>query len=224
MPSRPWFPVDAGAPRQSGSGSQALRRSLRNPARHPRPAGRGADLPRPDRIDGRQAPPPRRAAGGGPRVRRHRGVRARRPADPRLPAHRPARPAGRRRPAAPAGRPGAAHRQDRRPPPGGRPPTSRWCPSAPRCWPAPARSWPRCSSSGARRRGRATWRSPSASSPSWRSSTWVLRFSGILVRILRPSGIEVVTRIAGLLVAAIAVQLLADAIGAFVTEYLHSPH
>ena len=52
----------------------------------------------------------------------------------------------------------------------------------------------------------------------------VLRFSGILVRILRPSGIEVVTRIAGLLVAAIAVQLLADAIGAFVTEYLRSPH
>ncbi|MFI5906456.1 MarC family protein [Dactylosporangium sp. NPDC051541] len=52
----------------------------------------------------------------------------------------------------------------------------------------------------------------------------VLRFSGVLVRILRPSGIEVVTRIAGLLVAAIAVQLLADAIGAFVTTYLHTPH
>ncbi|WP_433214281.1 MarC family protein [Dactylosporangium sp. CS-047395] len=52
----------------------------------------------------------------------------------------------------------------------------------------------------------------------------VLRFSGVLVRVLRPSGIEVVTRIAGLLVAAIAVQLLADAIGAFVTTYLHSPH
>ncbi|MEV8513248.1 MarC family protein [Dactylosporangium sp. NPDC051484] len=52
----------------------------------------------------------------------------------------------------------------------------------------------------------------------------VLRFSGLLVRILRPSGIEVLTRIAGLLVAAIAVQLLADAIGAFVTSYLHSPH
>ncbi|MFG2037564.1 MarC family protein [Dactylosporangium sp. NPDC048998] len=52
----------------------------------------------------------------------------------------------------------------------------------------------------------------------------VLRFSGLLVRVLRPSGIEVLTRIAGLLVAAIAVQLLADAIGAFVTTYLHSPH
>jgi len=52
----------------------------------------------------------------------------------------------------------------------------------------------------------------------------VLRFSGILVRVLRPSGIEVVTRIAGLLVAAIAVQLLADAIGAFVTAYLSTPH
>jgi multiple antibiotic resistance protein len=50
-----------------------------------------------------------------------------------------------------------------------------------------------------------------------------LRFSGVLVRILRPSGIEVVTRIAGLLVAAIAVQLLADAIAAFVTTYLQSP-
>ena len=47
----------------------------------------------------------------------------------------------------------------------------------------------------------------------------VLRFSGVLVRILRPSGIEVVTRIAGLLVAAIAVQLIADAVAAFVTAY-----
>jgi multiple antibiotic resistance protein len=52
----------------------------------------------------------------------------------------------------------------------------------------------------------------------------VLRFSGIVVKILRPSGIEVLTRIAGLLLAAIAVQLIADAVGAFVTTYLHSPH
>jgi multiple antibiotic resistance protein len=47
----------------------------------------------------------------------------------------------------------------------------------------------------------------------------VLRFSGLVVRVLRPSGIEVVTRIAGLLVAAIAVQLIADAVGAFVATY-----
>ena len=46
-----------------------------------------------------------------------------------------------------------------------------------------------------------------------------LRFSGVLVRILKPSGIEVLTRIAGLLLAAIAVQLMADAIGAFVEKY-----
>jgi multiple antibiotic resistance protein len=52
----------------------------------------------------------------------------------------------------------------------------------------------------------------------------VLRFSGIVVRILRPSGIEVLTRIAGLLLAAIAVQLIANAVGAFVTAYQHSPH
>jgi multiple antibiotic resistance protein len=34
----------------------------------------------------------------------------------------------------------------------------------------------------------------------------------------------VLTRIAGLLLAAIAVQLIADAVGAFVTQYTHSPH
>ncbi|GIJ25806.1 UPF0056 membrane protein [Micromonospora qiuiae] len=47
----------------------------------------------------------------------------------------------------------------------------------------------------------------------------VLRFSGGIVRILRPGGIEVVTRIAGLLLAAIAVQLIADAIFAFVADF-----
>lgn len=47
----------------------------------------------------------------------------------------------------------------------------------------------------------------------------VLRFSGFIVRILRASGIEVLTRIAGLLLAAIAVQLVADSIEAFVSGY-----
>lgn len=51
-----------------------------------------------------------------------------------------------------------------------------------------------------------------------------LRFSGVIVRILRPGGIEVLNRIAGLLLAAIAVQLIADAIDAFVTHYLHTAH
>jgi multiple antibiotic resistance protein len=49
----------------------------------------------------------------------------------------------------------------------------------------------------------------------------VLRFSGVIVRVLRPSGIEVLTRIAGLLLAAIAVQLIADAFAAFVTTYVN---
>jgi multiple antibiotic resistance protein len=48
-----------------------------------------------------------------------------------------------------------------------------------------------------------------------------LRFSGLLVRILRPGGIEVLSRIAGLLLAAIAVQLIADAVAAFVTDYVN---
>ncbi|GAA4695673.1 MarC family protein [Phytohabitans rumicis] len=52
------------------------------------------------------------------------------------------------------------------------------------------------------------------------AAVWVaLRFSGGIVKVLRPSGIEVVTRIAGLLLAAIAVQLIADAVAAFVEQY-----
>lgn len=52
------------------------------------------------------------------------------------------------------------------------------------------------------------------------ATVWlVLRFSGAIVKLLRPAGIEVLTRIAGLLLAAIAVQLMADAIFAFVQLY-----
>ncbi|HEY7225355.1 MAG TPA: MarC family protein [Micromonosporaceae bacterium] len=50
--------------------------------------------------------------------------------------------------------------------------------------------------------------------------TWLLlRLCGIVVRVLRPAGIEVVTRISGLLLAAIAVQLVADAVFAFVRQF-----
>jgi multiple antibiotic resistance protein len=52
------------------------------------------------------------------------------------------------------------------------------------------------------------------------ATVWlVLRFSGVIVKLLRPSGIEVLTRIAGLLLAAIAVQLIADAVASFVRLY-----
>jgi multiple antibiotic resistance protein len=51
-------------------------------------------------------------------------------------------------------------------------------------------------------------------------AVWLfLRFCGVIVRLLRQSGIEVLTRIAGLLVAAIAVQLVAIAVGDFVRSY-----
>ncbi len=50
----------------------------------------------------------------------------------------------------------------------------------------------------------------------------VLRYSGFIVKVLRPGGIEVLTRIAGLLLAAIAVQLMADSIGAFVEMFTQS--
>jgi multiple antibiotic resistance protein len=52
------------------------------------------------------------------------------------------------------------------------------------------------------------------------ATVWlVLRFSGGIVKLLRPAGIEVLTRIAGLLLAAIAVQLIADAVDSFVKLY-----
>ncbi len=43
----------------------------------------------------------------------------------------------------------------------------------------------------------------------------VLRYSSLLLRLLRESGITLVTRISGLLLSAIAVQLVADSIRAF---------
>ena len=44
-----------------------------------------------------------------------------------------------------------------------------------------------------------------------------MRFSGVIHRVLRPSGVELLTRIAGLLLSAIAVQLVVGAVRAFVT-------
>lgn len=48
-------------------------------------------------------------------------------------------------------------------------------------------------------------------------SLWLsMRFSGVIRRVLRDSGTILFTRIAGLLLAAIAVQLVADAVRAFI--------
>ena len=43
-----------------------------------------------------------------------------------------------------------------------------------------------------------------------------MRFSGVIHRVLRASGVELLTRIAGLLLSAIAVQLVSEAVRAFV--------
>ena len=43
-----------------------------------------------------------------------------------------------------------------------------------------------------------------------------LRFSEVIRRVIRDAGILLVTRVAGMLLAAIAVQMIADAIRAFV--------
>ncbi|ACQ81153.1 multiple antibiotic resistance (MarC)-related protein protein [Beutenbergia cavernae DSM 12333] len=50
-------------------------------------------------------------------------------------------------------------------------------------------------------------------------SLWIaMRFAGVIHRVLGEGGTTLVTRIAGLLLAAIAVQLIADAVRAFVLE------
>lgn len=43
-----------------------------------------------------------------------------------------------------------------------------------------------------------------------------LRYSGVIIRVIKESGITLVAKIAGLLVAAIAVQLIADAVRGFI--------
>ena len=66
-----------------------------------------------------------------------------------------------------------------------------------------------------RQRGRS---SPSPSASSWSTlSLWVaMRFSLPILRLIRESGVLLITRIAGLLLSAIAVQLVADSVRAFI--------
>ena len=45
-----------------------------------------------------------------------------------------------------------------------------------------------------------------------------MRFSVVIIRVIKESGVILITRIAGLLLSAIAVQLVADAVTAFVQE------
>jgi multiple antibiotic resistance protein len=45
-----------------------------------------------------------------------------------------------------------------------------------------------------------------------------MRFCGLVKRVLRDSGVELLTRISGLLLPAIAVQLVAEAVRAFVKQ------
>jgi multiple antibiotic resistance protein len=45
-----------------------------------------------------------------------------------------------------------------------------------------------------------------------------MRYSGLIIRVIKDSGVTLVTRIAGLLLSAIAVQLIANAVRAFIVE------
>ena len=47
-------------------------------------------------------------------------------------------------------------------------------------------------------------------------SLFALRFSGLVVKIFRPAGVVLLARVAGMLLAAIAVQMIANSVTAFV--------
>ena len=47
-------------------------------------------------------------------------------------------------------------------------------------------------------------------------SLLALRFSGIVVRLVRPAGVILLARVAGMILAAVAVQMIADSVTAFV--------
>ncbi|MEY3744628.1 MAG: hypothetical protein RL430_1898 [Actinomycetota bacterium] len=47
-------------------------------------------------------------------------------------------------------------------------------------------------------------------------SLLALRFSGLVVRIVRPAGVILLARVAGMILAAVAVQMIADSVTAFV--------
>jgi multiple antibiotic resistance protein len=45
---------------------------------------------------------------------------------------------------------------------------------------------------------------------------FALRFSGFVVKVIRPAGVVLLARVAGMLLAAIAVQMIANSVTAFV--------
>jgi multiple antibiotic resistance protein len=47
-------------------------------------------------------------------------------------------------------------------------------------------------------------------------SLFALRFSGLVVKVVRPAGVVLLARVAGMLLAAIAVQMIANSVTAFV--------
>ena len=51
-------------------------------------------------------------------------------------------------------------------------------------------------------------------------SLLALRFSGIVVKVVRPAGVILLARVAGMILAAVAVQMIADS----VTSFVHSAH
>ena len=128
-----------------------------------------------------------------------------------LPAHLAAGAAGLGRAAAPAGRARAADRQEpsrtRLPRP-----TSRWSRWARRCSPVPERSWRRWSFSK-RVHDFPDFAAVALGVIGVHLTIWLaMRFSLPILRVIRESGVMLVTRISGLLLSAIAVQMVADAV------------
>ena len=175
---------------------QALRRGLRHPHGDHGSARHRAGLPGADQRPDHEGAAPAGLAGGADGRRRHRDLRRLRPVDPELSRDHAAGAAGRRRAAPTAGRARAADRTHATPRPRCATSTSRWYRWAPRCSPGRVRSSRRSSSCAARTGSPACWRS---SPGCWRSTraVLVLRFSVVLIRVIKDTGISLLTRIFG---------------------------
>lgn len=93
--------------------------------------------------------------------------------------------------------------------------TSPWSLSGPRSWPGRVRSWPPCWPCSAPKGAQVA--SVFLALAAVLLITWLtFRYAGALLRLLRESGIVLLSRIAGLLLSAIAVQMIADSVRAFI--------
>src|SRR5262249_24271532 len=183
------------------------------------PAGNRTHLPRPDQRADHEGTQQAGVAGGAGCVRRDRGLRAFWPVDPGLPRGPAGRAGGCGRPALAPGRAAVADWHGSGADRGRTADGKRGVRPARDAAAGGTRGGPRhhAGRQAEPARGAADATAFSGALVAVGVILWLfLRYCNLVVRVLRPSGVELLTRISGLLVSAIAVQLIAGSVEAFV--------